>query len=166
MKARFVLLFSAVLLATAALGPASAQEISAAKKTEIDKLLQLTHALQLGQQMSSAIVKQITNQLHVTRPDIPQKALDVIPEEVDSIIAENMPAFKKIVIGIYARHFTLKDLKGLNRFYSSDLGRKVVGQMPAVLQESVLAGQQWGRSLAPEIQRRLRARFKQENVAL
>lgn len=166
MKARLVLLFSAVLLMTGALGSASAQEISPAKKAEIEKLLQLTHALQLGQQMSAAIVKQLTSQLHATRPDIPQKALDIIPEEVNSIVAENMPAFKKVVIGIYDRHFSLKDLKALNRFYSSDVGRKVVGQMPAVLQESVQAGQQWGRSLAPEIQSRIRARFKQEKVAL
>lgn len=165
MKTRIVTLLVAALL-VATLIPADAQEVAPAKKAEIEKLLETTGALKLGQQLSSVMVAQLTNELRAARPDIPQKALDVLPEEVDGVLADNLPAFEEVVVRIYDRHFTLEELREINRFYASKIGRKVVGELPSVMQESVAAGQKWGQSLGPEISRRLRARFAKENIPL
>jgi uncharacterized protein len=155
-----------LLLAVTAAGPAFGQDVDAAKRAEIEKLLALTGALKLGQQMSSMMVAQLTNVLRASHPDLPQKALDVLPEEINAAIAGNIAVFKEMVIHIYARHYTLEDLQGLTQFYSTPLGRKVLDTLPLVMQESVVAGQKWGASLGPEIGRRLQARFKREDIRL
>jgi hypothetical protein len=159
---RFLFIAAIVLSSPLAMG----QEVSAAKRAEIEKLLQTTGALQIGQQFASAMVGQITNALRASHANIPQKALDVLPDEVNAVIASNIPSFKELVIQIYDQHFTLGDLKGLNDFYATDLGRKLVSTLPSLAQESMIAGQKWGQSLGPEIERRIQARFKKENIAL
>lgn len=146
--------------------PASDQDVSAEKKVEIEKLLQTTNALHLGQQFSTAMVAHLTKTLRTKHTNVPQKALDILPQEINAVISENLPALKKILVNIYAQHFTLDELKGLNQFYSTDLGRKVISTLPSVLQESMAAGKKWGPTLAPEIERRIQARFKKEDLTL
>jgi hypothetical protein len=162
---RIVPLIVAALL-TFSISPALGQDISAGQRAEIEKLLQTTGALKLGQQYSAAMVAQLTDLLRATHAQVPQKALDVLPEEVNAVVSENMPLLKEAMIHIYAQHFTLDELKGLNQFYSTDLGRKVISTLPSVLQESVAAGQKWGQSMAPDVARRIQARFKKESIAL
>jgi uncharacterized protein len=140
--------------------------VSPEKRAAIEKLLELTGALKLGQQMSSMIVTQMTSALRAARPDVPAKALDVLPEVVNEVIAENVGSFKEVIVHIYDEHFSLEEVRGLNEFYASELGRKVVTELPAVLQESMTAGQQWGHSIAPQIVQRARARLKKENIEL
>lgn len=146
--------------------PASDQDVSPEKRAEIEKLLLTTNALQLGQQFSTAMVAHLTKTLRTKHTNVPQKALDILPQEINAVISENIPALKKILINIYAQHFTLDELKGLNQFYSTDLGRKVISTLPSVLQESMAAGKKWGPTLAPEIERRIQARFKKEDLTL
>jgi hypothetical protein len=52
------------------------------------------------------------------------------------------------------------------RFYSTDLGKKTIRVMPALMQESMAAGQQWGQALGPQIEERVKARLKKEGVAI
>ena len=145
---------------------AEVQEVSAEKRAAIDKLLETTGALQLGQQFSTAIVKQLADTLRATHANVPQKALDVLPEVVNGVITENLPAFKELMIQIYDAHFTLQELEGLNDFYATELGRKVIQVLPLVLQEGMAAGQQWGQALGPEVARRIKARFVKEGIKL
>ncbi len=144
----------------------AAPEIAPDKRAEIDRLLEVTGALQLSKQFSSFTVTQLTNALRAQHADVPQKALDVLPEEVNAVIAENMDSFKEMVVRIYDEHLSLEDLKGLNQFYSTDLGRKVIKVLPSLAQESMLAGQKWGQALGPEIARRIQARFQKEKISL
>jgi len=71
-----------------------------------------------------------------------------------------------LITPIYHRHFTHDEIKGLIAFYQTDLGSKTIRVMPALLQESMSAGQQWGQTLAPEIRRRVLERLKAEGVDL
>jgi uncharacterized protein len=160
-----VALIAAALLAFS-ISAASAQDVNAETRAEVEKLLQTTGALRLGQQFSTAMVAQLANALRSTHANIPQKALDVLPQEVNAVLSENIPLLNEIMVHIYARHFTLDELKGLNQFYATDLGRKVIGTLPSVLQESMAAGQKWGQSLGPEIGRRIQDRFKKEGISL
>jgi uncharacterized protein len=52
------------------------------------------------------------------------------------------------------------------RFYSTELGKKTIQVMPALANESMLAGQQWGLSLGPTIDQRARPRLAQEGFTL
>lgn len=162
---RIVALVVAALLGVSA-SLARAQDVAADKRAEIEKLLQTTGALRLGQQFSRVMVAQLSHALRATHAQVPQKALDVLPEEVNAVVGEHMPELKETMIRIYAAHFTTEDLKGLNQFYATDLGRKVISTLPSVLQESMAAGQKWGQSMGPEIARRVEARFQKESITL
>lgn len=166
MKLRRCFAVLAVLLSMSANVMAADKEISPEKRAAIEKLLEVTGVLELGQRFSSVIVAQMTETLRATHADIPPKALDILPEVVNGVIAENIGTFKETVVHIYDEHYTLEDVKGLNQFYSTDLGRKVIRTLPGLMQESMVAGQKWGQALGPEIGRRIQARFKKEGISL
>jgi uncharacterized protein len=166
MKTRRYILILAVLLSCSTIVMADGHDISPEKRAAIEKLLELTGALKLGQQFSSAMVTQMTNALRTAHANIPQRALDILPEVVNSVVAEHIGEFKEKVIQVYDEHLTLQDVEGLNQFYSTDLGRKVVRTLPSLMQDSMAAGQQWGQTLGPEIAQRIQARFHKEGISL
>ncbi|HTV50641.1 MAG TPA: DUF2059 domain-containing protein [Steroidobacteraceae bacterium] len=155
-----------LVVSTNALAQGQAQDIPPAKRAAIEKLIEITGALNLGRQLSAAMVTQLTNALRATHADIPQKALDILPDVVNGVIAENMATLRETMMHLYDQHLTLEDVQGLNQFYSTPLGRKVIKDLPSLLQESIVAGQKWGQALGPEIARRLRERFQKEGIAL
>lgn len=94
-------LASAALLLVCA-WPGAAQENAASqKRADIVRLLELTQAQALGQQVSSAFVGQVTNALRAANPNIPQGALDALPEVVDEVVAENLPEFMQEVVVLF-----------------------------------------------------------------
>ncbi len=141
-------------------------ELTASKRADIKALLEVTGALQVGQQMSELMVAQMTETLKEARPDIEPRMYDVLRDEVNSAVAESIPAFAELIIPVYHRHFTHGEIRELLAFYQTELGRKTIAVMPLVIQDSMRVGQQWGRSLAPVIQQRVRQRFRQEGVDL
>ncbi|HWZ64957.1 MAG TPA: DUF2059 domain-containing protein [Steroidobacteraceae bacterium] len=167
MKTRLsVAVLSLLLMLVSASARADGPQVSPEKRAEIEKLMQTTGALKIGQQLSAAVISELTDTLRKTHPNIPAKTLDMIPEVVNGVIADNIDGFKEVVIHIYDEHFTLEDLQGLNAFYLSDLGQKVVKSLPAVLQESMAAGRQWGEALGPQIVQRVKSRLKEQNIEL
>lgn len=53
-----------------------------------------------------------------------------------------------LLLPIYKKHFTIEDLDGFITFYKSDIGRRLIEKTPALMQESMQAGAQWGTELA------------------
>ncbi len=144
----------------------AAEDLTAEKKADIEQVLQMTGALAIGKQMAVYFVGALTQEIRKTRPDIPQKALDTLPEEVGAAIDANIAAFRNLAVPIYHKHFTGAEVKEMIRFYSTDLGKKLIRVSQALMQESMAAGQRWGESLGPEIDARVKARLRKEGVKL
>jgi len=102
--------------------------------------------------------------LKQSNPEIPPRALNILGEEVNATIREEIEAFYEMMYPIYQKYFTLNELNGLISFYETPLGSKVISTLPLITQESMLAGQQWGATLAPKIQQRVMKRFKEEGI--
>lgn len=164
MKTRYVLA-SLVLLFSFSL-PVKSEELSPEKRADIERLLDMTGAMALSTQMASAVTAQLFQVIKKARPDIPAKVLDALPAEVQATFAANMDSFKEAIIPIYHKHFSASEIKEIIQFYSTDLGKKTIRLMPVLMQESMLAGQRWGQSLGPEIDRRVKARLKSEGVKI
>src|SRR3569623_1209975 len=145
-------------------GQASAAGISAERHADIDKLLTMTNALTLGKQMSDFMVQTMAGALKSSNPKIPDKVIAALPEITNDVISEQMPVFKEMLIALYAQYYTAEDIKALIDFYSSDIGQKPIQVMPALMQDSMSRGAAWGQGLGPEIARRLKARFKKDNI--
>ncbi len=149
-----ILIVTALALTFLSAGSATAQttpaEDAAAKRQDIQKLLETTGAAKLGVQMVTQMLD-IFKQQH---PDVPGTVWDEFTNEF------NAGSLMDLVIPIYDKHLTHEDVKGLIAFNESPLGRKVNSVMPTVLQESMAAGQQWGMEVAKRVQQKLEARQK------
>lgn len=148
---------------------AMAEDLTQEKDADIKKLLEITGSLKLSKQMSVTVIKNVTQILKSTRPDIPEKMYKILEEEVNLIIDEQIyveGGFLEMVTIIYHKHFTHEDVKGLIAFYRTELGKKLIKILPQVLQESMQAGQIWGQALGPLIQERFKKRFEKEGIDL
>lgn len=61
------------------------------------------------------------------------------------------------IVRVYAEHFTADEVRGINAFFRSAVGRKYIAEMPAMLQDAMSIGQIWAaakeRELEAELQR-------------
>ena len=61
--------------------------------------------------------------------------------------------------GIYDKHFSEDDIKGLLQFYGSPLGRKYAAEMPKINAEVQAANRSAGTRIAKEVLQDLRRRY-------
>lgn len=139
------------------------------KKVLIDKILEQTgqSAIQVGKQFSDLFIQQMTMVLKSSNKNIDPRAFSIIEEEVKNIINEEIVENKKIaemMYPIYTKHFTVDELKQMIELNNTPFGRKMIKVMPLITQEAMQAGQIFGQTLAPKIQRRLLDRFEKEGI--
>lgn len=137
-----------------------------ALRKEIEHLLEVSGSSQLAVQVASTISGQILDQLR-SNASIPPRAIDVAKEVLDEEFKRSFDAPDGLMAGIvrvYAKHFTSEDVKGLVAFYNTELGKKLVATMPALMQESMEAAQQWSTRETPRIGRVLNERLKKEGL--
>lgn len=158
------LLSLALLLALST--PALAAEVDPAKAKQIQQLMELTGAQNLGQQFAKIMTAQIYQVLRAAKPETPERAFLIIEEETNAMMDQESPALLASLVPIYDQHFSEAELKKLVAFYQTDLGKKTIAVMPRVMQESVAAGQAWGQAMAPKLMGRLEERFKKEKIEL
>lgn len=155
----FVFLFSQSFIA-------NAEESIEAKRADIARLLEITGSRDLGLRLAETIQLQMIQQIKSNheKESIPDRGLQIIMEEVMTLFEIEMDKLENRIISIYAKYFTKEETKQLIAFYETDLGRKAISVMPNILDESMLASQQWGQSLVPVLSDRLKKRFDEEGI--
>jgi len=145
------------------------ESLTPEKKASIEKLMQITDALNTGEQMATIFIEQKTQEIKEMRQDIPERMFLILKEEIEDVIKTQAKAeggFNEMAIDIYHKYFTHDDVKGLIAFYQTDLGKKTINVQQNIVQESIKIGQKWGQSLEPLIQERISKRFKEEGFEL
>jgi uncharacterized protein len=145
----------------------SAETIAPAKEADIRKLLETTGALKIGTMMTDAVVKQMGESFAATRPDLSASLVDSLSADVGRVFSQGMSSKGGLMdqmVPLYHRQFTHEEIKGLLAFYQSPLGKKVSQTLPSLTQESMRLGQEWGESLAPQIEAAVRARMKKAGI--
>jgi uncharacterized protein len=168
MRAKAACLF-AVLASITASVPGRADELTPEKRADIRSLMTMVNATGITAQFTAATVEVMVKSLKAARPDIPDRALAVVREEVSAVLQENMETPGGLVDRIalvYDRHFTHAEIKELIAFYKTSLGRRVLETLPKIANESMAEGQVWGRSLGPQVQQRIRAALTREGIEL
>ena len=166
---KITLLLPLVLLL--GLAPIHAEELTDKKKALIDTLLgQMGQsASESGLLLSESFVKQMTMVVKQQNPDIDSRAFDVMEEEINSIIQEEFVkknTLNQLMYPIYGKRFSESELEELIAFNQTDLGKKLVHEMPAITQEGMMAGQQIGQKLVPVIQQRVAERLSEEGFEI
>jgi len=162
-------MFKALCLSLLLLLPLSlnAEEIPAAKRAVVDKLLEVTGALKVGEMMGTAVAEQIIDSSLKQDREIPPRVIDIIKDEVGQVMHEEFIAngfIHKLSYKLYHQHFSTQELQEMVDFYNSPTGSKAARLLPQITQQAMVAGQQHGQSLGPVIQQRLMARFKKEGI--
>ncbi len=140
MLVRNRLLVVAVCVA-ASLGTAqaAAPAAGAASAAQVRELMDVVGTPHLMSQMMA----QMTTIMARALPCVPQATLNA---SFGSHQAQNELINK--MIPVYQQQFTSADIKGLLAFYRSPLGQKMVKTQPAIMQQGMQIGQQWGQEHA------------------
>jgi hypothetical protein len=56
---------------------------------------------------------------------------------MEKVLADLQPEVEERTVQLYARTFSVADLKGITAFYHSPLGRRMIAQMPAVMSDTM-----------------------------
>jgi len=65
---------------------------------------------------------------------------------------------------IYARKFSIAEMQEITRFYKSPVGRKLVAQLPQIMQESMRIGQSVSQKIGADIIRRFKDEAKKQGL--
>ncbi len=142
-----------------------AEEISKEFRGDITMLLKMTGAEALGLQMGTVVMNQMIESLSKKNPEMPQRAVAIIKEELNLIFAEEMSKLIAETVPLYAKYFSHDEVKGLIVFYGTPLGKKSIQVMPALMNECMKVGQDWGQRIIPNLMPRLESRLKREGFS-
>jgi uncharacterized protein len=113
----------------------------------VRELITITGSDRIGTQVMDALLQQF------------QQAFTTVPADYWATLRKSLKSEElvELIVPIYAKNFTSAELKELISFYQSPIGKKVVATLPAISQESMVAGQSWGQKKAAEILEKLKA---------
>ena len=137
-----------VITLLASCGSAPSQSApSAGMQEDIRRLMEVSGAGNLAVQ----VMNQMLSPIKRAMPKVPEEFWTKFMAKVDT------DELIDVTIPIYAKYFTPDEIKQLLAFYQTPLGQKVIATLPAVMQESMVAGQKWGQQLVPRLFDELKA---------
>lgn len=81
------------------------------------------------------------------RPEVEKDFDALMPLLLAAASARSSELVDAIAVS-YANVLTVSEMREINAFYKSAVGQTLITKMPALTQQSVAAGQAWGRSIA------------------
>lgn len=133
--------FTVCLIFLTILYNANADPKSPSKHEDLNELMELTGAGQLGIQ----VMEQMIGSFKQGNTGIPDKFWDEFMAEV------NVNELVELVIPIYGKYLTRNDVKQLIKFYKTPVGKKLIEVQPMIMQESMMIGQEWGQKIAEKV---------------
>ena len=126
-------------VATLLLGMAVAfgSHAAPASKESIEKLMQVTGAGNLGQQMLAQMLPAMQQMI----PDAPPEFWQSVQQEI------NIDEMVAMVVPIYQKHLSEEDIQSMLAFFASPAGKKLISVQPVIMQESMQKGQLWGQQV-------------------
>lgn len=107
-----------------------------------------------GGDMAVQIMKQMLPSLKQMVPDAPNEFWEGVMNKADA------DGFVNLIVPIYQRHFSQEDIDNLSAFYDTEIGKKFIRVQPALVAESMQAGQQWGEKIARDVLAEYEKRYK------
>jgi len=143
------------------------EELTAAKKADIERLFKLTGVLKMADMVANQLAQQTISAIQATHPDVPARVFDVVREETGKVLGEALSesgGLMDLMAELYHRHLSRKEIKGLIAFYETSLGRKMIEISPTLFQEGMSLGKAWGQRLGPIIDERVKNRLRGEDI--
>lgn len=98
-------------------------------------------------------------------PDL-QKPLADTMNALRPEFEKRQPEVIEILARAYASHFTEAEMKEILAFYNTATGKKLVSDLPKVLQESFVEAKEWGTKISEQVTMRLREEMKKKGYTI
>src|SRR5712664_5003524 len=126
---------SAAPVQDSAAPPQANSSIDPAKETDIRSLMELVGARDLVQDGAHTAIEQSREKLIATLPNNDKGQAFVSAFAASYQKKFDLNQVTNQLVGIYDKHFTEDEIKGLLQFYGSPLGQKVAAEMPKIGRE-------------------------------
>jgi hypothetical protein len=115
--------------------------IDPAKEAEIRKLIENTGV----KENMKLVMGRMFETYRKKYPEVPADFWTQMDSDanLDDLISRLVP--------VYARYYTIDDIKAINGFYNSPTGQHMKEMQPQIVGASMLVGQQWGREIGARI---------------
>ncbi len=130
---------SAAPVQDSAAPPQANSSIDPAKETDIRSLMELVGARDLVQDGAHTAIEQSREKLIATLPNNDKGQAFVSAFAASYQKKFDLNQVTNQLVGIYDKHFTEDEIKGLLQFYGSPLGQKVAAEMPKIGRETQAA---------------------------
>jgi hypothetical protein len=133
--------------------------IDPAKETDIRSLMELVGARDLVQDATARGVEQFRENLltSLAQSDRGEQFVNTFTKEYQQKF--NPDEVTNQLVGIYDKHFTDDDIRGLLQFYGSPLGQKLAKEMPKIMAETQAADRAVSTRVAKEVLQDLRKQY-------
>jgi uncharacterized protein len=144
-------------------GPAAAQTATAPTQDALAAARELAVVVRATDQIKlilPSIVQALKPAIVQGRPQVEKDFDAFVPLLLDNMNARTSELAELIAL-VYTRNFTAEEMREMMAFYRTPLGQKALEKMPIVAQESMAAGQAWGRQIGAEVQNRMIEELRQ-----
>ncbi|MEH6657934.1 DUF2059 domain-containing protein [Leeuwenhoekiella marinoflava] len=97
-------------------------------------------------------IKQVFNMYKQQKPGVPD---EVWGELESSFSKTSIDDLAEMLTPVYKKSLTQSDLQAIIGFYQTPIGQKFAEKTPAITQESMQVGQQWGMKLGQKVMSKL-----------
>jgi hypothetical protein len=94
-------------------------------------------------------------------PDL-QKPLVETMQALQPEFMQKQAEVADMMANAYASHFTEAELKEILAFYNTPTGKKMVGELPKVMQQSLASAREYGNKLSEQLVARIREEMKKK----
>jgi hypothetical protein len=132
--------------------PLHAQTAAPSAEDEARNLLKAMNVETQYKQMQAMMTQQIKPALQGISSSLPEEKrapfMASAEKKLSSVAAGDPKELVEESVKVYARHYSVDELKGLAQFYASPLGKKLLAETPAITSEMMSATVRWNQSVA------------------
>jgi hypothetical protein len=121
--------------------------------SEYTKALKQLFELNGTEETFVTAIDQMMEMFEQTRPDVPAEVWKMVGDEFNKT---SLNELVEMIAPVYYKHLTLEDVNQIIVFYKSPAGKKLATVTPAITQESMQIGQQWGMKIGEKVEDKLR----------
>ncbi len=144
--------------------PAQSGDAGASAATAARRLLAVTNVAAVTARMFEQQITYIMGLMQERQPDLPDRVFVVLEEEFGAVGPKVVDEIVSYTAALYAERFTAGEMNAIADFYETEIGRKAMRELPALMAAGTEKGKEIGQRLGREAGARAAARIKAEGL--
>ncbi len=146
---RFPIIIALLAASLLFAAPSRAEQPSPETLAAARELVTAIKATDYLKSMLPSIVQTLKPAIVQGRPAV-EKDYDAITPLMLDVFNARLAELSDLIAQVYARNFTVAELRDIQAFYQTPTGQKMREKMPLITQQNMVLGQQWGKTLSAD----------------